>query len=86
MCSCTSVIANNVTSYRYLETYTSLERDRNLGREVRGHPLHVYQLIKRLVLFWPRLAPALTIYASLGTLVVEVGAIIVAVLVVVVVV
>ncbi|XP_050728667.1 prolyl 4-hydroxylase subunit alpha-1-like [Eriocheir sinensis] len=50
---------------RYLETYTNLQRDSSLSREVRGHPLHVYLLLKRLVLFWHHISPALQTYTSL---------------------
>lgn len=49
----------------YLESYRSLQVDRSLGREVRGHPLHVFQVFKRLVLFWPHIAHSLNTYVNL---------------------
>lgn len=55
-----------MTPARYLETYTKLQRDRSLGWEVHGHPLHVYLVLRRLVLFWPHILPALYTYEGLG--------------------
>ncbi|XP_045104552.1 prolyl 4-hydroxylase subunit alpha-1-like isoform X3 [Portunus trituberculatus] len=50
---------------RYLESYVGLRTDRDLGREIRGHPVHVFLVLKRLVLFWPRIASSLFIYTRL---------------------
>lgn len=54
------------TPLRYLESYLSVQVDRSLGRQVRGHPLHVFQVFKRLVLYWPHIALALNTYVNLG--------------------
>lgn len=50
---------------KYLESYVGLQVDRGLGREVRGHPVHVYLALKRLVLFWPHISASLVVYTKL---------------------
>ncbi|KAK4299461.1 hypothetical protein Pmani_028247 [Petrolisthes manimaculis] len=51
---------------RYLESYLCVDVDRARGLEVSGNPIHVYSVIKRLVLYWPSITSALHVYTTLG--------------------
>ncbi|KAK3860846.1 hypothetical protein Pcinc_033135 [Petrolisthes cinctipes] len=50
---------------RYLESYLCVDVDRSRGVEVSGNPIHVYSVIKRLVLYWPSITSALHVYTTL---------------------
>lgn len=54
------------TVTQYLDTYKNVVLDRARGLDVNGNPLHVYEVIKRLVKYWPDIQPKLEIYMQIG--------------------
>lgn len=51
---------------QYLNSYKNVVLDRARGLDVRGNPLHVYGVTKRLVKYWPDIQPKLELYMQIG--------------------